>query len=189
MSSSIRRAADYAKAAHESIDQRRKFTNEPYVIHPTAVAKIVASVTDDSEMICAAWLHDVVEDTPRTIEQILDEFGKPIATLVAELTNIANESQGNRQQRAEINRTHTGGISRRAKTIKLADVIDNLTGIVNDETGNMDTSWAEEYVSEKALLLRVLSEGDSLLLDRATDLIKRCRMLLETAKLKDKGAS
>ena len=182
----IRRAAEYAKAAHESVDQRRKFTNRPYIVHPLAVAEIVASVTDDSEMICAAWLHDVVEDTPRTVEQIADEFGKSIATLVAELTNIATDSQGNRAKRAEINRAHTSGISHRAKTIKLADVIDNLTGIVNNEVGNLDTEWAGEYVSEKALLLTVLAEGNPLLYDRATDLIDKCRMLLETATLKDK---
>ena len=175
----IEHAANYAKAAHESIDQRRKFTNSPYIVHPRAVAEIVASVTDDSEMICAAWLHDVVEDTPRTIEQIADEFGEQIATLVDELTNIATDSQGNRAKRAEINRTHTGGISRRAKTIKLADVIDNLTGIVNNETGNMDTEWAEEYVSEKALLLTVLSEGEPRLYDHGTDLIDRCKVLLK----------
>ena len=65
-------------------------------------------------MICAAWLHDVVEDTPRTVEQIADEFGKSIAMLVAELTNIATASQGNRAKRAEINRAHTSGISHRA---------------------------------------------------------------------------
>ena len=175
----IRCAAEYAKAAHESVDQRRKFTNRPYIVHPLAVAEIVASVTDDSEMICAAWLHDVVEDTPRTVEQIADEFGKSIATLVAELTNIATDRQGNRAKRAEINRAHTSGISRRAKTIKLADVIDNLTGIINNETGNIDTEWAEDYVSEKALLLTVLAEGSPLLFDHATDLIERCKALLK----------
>ena len=182
----IRRAAEYAKAAHVSIDQRRKFTNRPYIVHPLAVAEIVSSVTDDTEMICAAWLHDVVEDTPRTVEQIASEFGKSIAILVDELTNVATDRQGNRSKRAEINRTHTSGISHRAKTIKLADVIDNLTGIVNNEAGNLDTEWAGEYVSEKALLLTVLAEGNPLLYDRATDLIDKCRMLLETATLKDK---
>ena len=181
----IERAASYAKAAHESIDQRRKFTNKPYIVHPRAVAEIVASVTDDKEMICAAWLHDVVEDTPRTIEQITDEFSKPIARLVDELTNVTINLHGNREKKAEVNRAHTAGISRRAKTIKLADVIDNLTGIFNNETGNLDTEWAGEYVSEKALLLTVLTEGDPLLFDHANDLVKRCRMLMETVKLKD----
>ena len=182
----IRRAAEYAKAAHESIGQRRKFTNRPYIVHPLAVAEIVATVTDDTEMICAAWRHDVVEDTPRTVEQIASEFGKSIGILVDELTNVATDRQGNRSKRAEINRTHTSGISHRAKTIKLADVIDNLTGIVNNEAGDLDSQWVREYVAEKALLLTVLEEGNPLLYDRATDLIDRCRKLLETATIKDK---
>jgi (p)ppGpp synthase/HD superfamily hydrolase len=179
MSASIRRAAEYAKAAHESIGQRRKFTNKPYIVHPLAVAEIVSSVTDDKEMICAAWLHDVVEDTPRTIEQVADEFGTPIATLVDELTNIATNSHGNRAKRAEANRAHTAEISHRAKTIKLADVIDNLTGIVNNKTGDVDAEFARRFVSEKALLLTVLSEGEPRLYDRATDLINRCKVLLK----------
>ena len=179
MTTIIHRAAEYAEAAHESVGQRRKFTNKPYIVHPLAVAEIVSSVSDDKEMICAAWLHDVVEDTPRTIEQVADEFGKPIATLVDELTNIAIDSHGNRAKRAEVNRAHTAGISRRAKTIKLADVIDNVTGIVNNETGDVDVEFARRFVSEKALLLTVLSEGNRLLYDLATDLIDRCRALLK----------
>jgi len=74
---------------------------------------------------------------------------------------------------------HTAGISCRAKTIKLADVIDNLTGIVNNETGDVDVEFARRFVSEKALLLTVLSEGNRLLYDLATDLIDRCRALLK----------
>ena len=54
MSTVVQRAADYARTAHESIDQRRKFTNKPYIVHPTAVAEIVTAVTDDTDMICAA---------------------------------------------------------------------------------------------------------------------------------------
>ena len=64
----VSRAAAFAKAAHESIDQRRKYSNAPYIVHPEAVARTVSSVTDDVATIAAAWLHDVVEDTPVTIE-------------------------------------------------------------------------------------------------------------------------
>ena len=70
MSDIISRAARFAKAAHESIDQRRKYSGEPYIVHPKAVAAIVATVTRDEHMISAAWLHDVVEDT---LEELLPE--------------------------------------------------------------------------------------------------------------------
>ena len=102
MSDLVQRAAEYAKAAHESIDQRRKYTNEPYIVHPQAVAETVASVTDDPSTIAAAWLHDVVEDTPITLEQINVEFGSDIAGLVADLTNPSTKADGNRKQQKEI---------------------------------------------------------------------------------------
>ena len=84
----IERAADFAKTAHESIDQRRKYTNEPYIVHPAKVAEIVSNVTDDENMICAAWLHDVVEDTPVTLADVRDKFGDDVAHLVLSLIHI-----------------------------------------------------------------------------------------------------
>ena len=70
MSDVVIRAAEFARRAHASIDQRRKYTHAPYIVHPKAVADIVAGVTDDPAMIAAAWLHDVVEDTPITIAEV-----------------------------------------------------------------------------------------------------------------------
>ena len=61
------RALAFARRAHESIDHRRKYTDEPYIVHPIAVAELVKSVPHTPEMVAAAYLHDVVEDTPVTI--------------------------------------------------------------------------------------------------------------------------
>jgi (p)ppGpp synthase/HD superfamily hydrolase len=77
-----RRALEFAIAAHASIDQRRKYTGEPYIVHPIAVAALVRSVPHTPEIIAAAYLHDVVEDTPVTIEEIRAEFGDEVAALV-----------------------------------------------------------------------------------------------------------
>ncbi len=74
----IQRAADFAAQAHGSIDQRRKYTNAPYIDHPRAVAKLVEEAGGDEAMICAAWLHDVVEDTPVTGDEIDERFGQDI---------------------------------------------------------------------------------------------------------------
>lgn len=173
MSDLIHFAAEFARQAHESIDQRRKYSNAPYIVHPEAVAHIVSTVTEDSEMICAAWLHDVVEDTPVTLSQIHDQFGFGIATLVDDLTDVAPRTAGNRAQRLAIDRAHTAEASPRAKTVKLADVIDNLTGIVE-----ADERFAKKFVYEKEMLLTVLSEGDSLLFRRAEELIIHCKSQL-----------
>lgn len=174
MTDIIQRAAEFAQAAHEGIGQRRKYTNEPYIVHPRAVAQIVSSVTDDEQMIAAAWLHDVVEDTPVTIEEIEAEFGLNIARLVSDLTDVAQSADGNRRQRVAMNREHTARAEPSAKTIKLADVIDNLSDIVNQ-----NADFAPKYLREKEELLEVLSDGHSVLLKRAQAVIREQRQSLD----------
>ena len=66
----IRRAKAFATQAHASIDQRRKYTGLPYIVHPEAVAELVEATGAGPEVVAAAWLHDVVEDTPVELEQI-----------------------------------------------------------------------------------------------------------------------
>ena len=152
----------YAKEAHG--DQKRKYTDEPYIVHPVAVARLVASVTEDCEMISAALLHDVIEDTPKTFDDIRDSgFGYSIATLVDELTDASKPSDGNRECRKQIDREHTAKASANAKTIKLADLIDNTSSIVE-----CDPNFAKTYMREKQLLLGVLQEGNPKLLEMAT---------------------
>ena len=73
----------YATEAHQRINHRRKYNNEPYHVHLSAVAKLVSSVTDDESMIAAAWLHDTVEDTQATLEDIEETFGMPVAEALA----------------------------------------------------------------------------------------------------------
>lgn len=166
MSSLISRAASFARNAHEQIGQRRKFTDDPYIVHPEAVAAIVSSVTDDSVMIAAAWLHDVVEDTPVTIEAIMEEFGTDVGNLVRDLTNVSSVADGDRLQQKAIDRQHTSLADPRAKTIKLADLIDNLSGIAEKNPG-----FARIYLQEKQLHLNVLQEGDPILFLRAQEIV------------------
>ena len=81
----IRDALRFAEEAHEG--QRRK-SGEPYVIHPILVAAITAVISGDETMVITALLHDVVEDTPHTIEEIRERFGEDVARLVEGLTKI-----------------------------------------------------------------------------------------------------
>ncbi len=81
----LQTALDYSIKAH--VNQYRK-SGEPYIIHPILVASIVSSITNDESMAIAALLHDVVEDTPTSIEEILNMFGKDVAHLVEGLTKI-----------------------------------------------------------------------------------------------------
>lgn len=81
----IRKAFEYANVHHEG--QLRK-SNEPYIIHPLEVAYIVSTLELDDYAICAAMLHDVVEDTSATLDEIRKEFGEEIAMLVDGVTKL-----------------------------------------------------------------------------------------------------
>ena len=156
------KARIYATAAHAAVGQRRKYTNEPYINHPAAVVDIVLTVSHTDEMIAAAWLHDVVEDTKVTIEDIAAEFGPVVANLVSDLTDVSRPEDGNRAARKAIDRDHNAKASPQAKTIKLADLIDNTRSIVQHDPG-----FARVSLAEKALLLPLLSEADPQLWTRA----------------------
>jgi (p)ppGpp synthase/HD superfamily hydrolase len=121
--------ATFATQAHQRIDHRRKYSQQPYDVHLGAVAELVATVSDDAEMLAAAWLHDIVEDTPVTLEEVEREFGPGVASLVKELTDVSRPGDGNRAARKAIDRGHLAIASPRAKTIKLADLCDNARDI------------------------------------------------------------
>lgn len=165
----IEKARVFATAAHGAVGQKRKYTGEKYIVHPLAVSKIVASVIDDPEVISAALLHDVVEDTSVTLGDISSEFGPRVASLVESLTDISCSKDGNRETRKAIDRNHIASASPDAKTVKLADLIDNTSTIVQ-----YDLEFAKIYLKEKKLLLEVLLEGNPALLDRARHLLKDC---------------
>ena len=150
----------FATAAHG--DQRRKYTNDPYINHPIAVAEIVETVPHTPEMIAAALLHDVVEDTDVTIEQVEAKFGYKVAELVGWLTDISRPEDGNRKTRKALDRDHSANAPAEAQTIKLADLIHNTISIAEH-----DPNFWKVYREEKIELLKVLTKGDKTLMYRA----------------------
>jgi hypothetical protein len=165
----LQRAREFATQAHRRIDQRRKYSNQAYEVHLKAVADLVASVSDDEEMLAAAWLHDSVEDTPATLEDIEREFGASVAQLVADLTDVSRPGDGNRALRKTLDRGHSAQASARAKTVKLADLIDNCRDICKH-----DQRFARVYLVEMAALLEVLGEGDARLYKTARTTLEKC---------------
>ena len=113
-------------------------------------------------MVAAALLHDVVEDTDVSLEDISIKFGPDIADLVSDLTDVSKPEDGNRATRKALDRAHTARASAAAKTIKLADLISNSRSIVE-----FDPHFAKVYLKEKALLLGVLTDGDQILWKKA----------------------
>ena len=122
----IMKAFDYADKLHK--DQVRR-SGEPYIIHPLNVAYILADIGLDEATICAALLHDVVEDTEATHEDIVREFGEEIAQMVAGVTKLSNISfsSAEEQQVEDYRKMFLAmGKDIRVILIKLADRLHNM---------------------------------------------------------------
>lgn len=162
----------FAEKAHAG--QVRKYTNRPYITHPSAVVTLVKTVPHVEAMLAAAWLHDVVEDTPTRIEDIASVFGPSIALLVENLTDVSTLDMGNRKTRKRHDLAHTAQAYPAAKTIKLADIIDNTRLIVDH-----DPQFARIYLKEKMELLNVLTDGDPSLYSMAMQKIYEAEQKLK----------
>ncbi len=169
MDALINRARRFATQAHRRIDHRRKYSAQPYEVHLKSVAQLVAAVTADAETIAAAWLHDTVEDTEVTLDQIRERFGPGVAELVADLTDVSRPGDGNRAARKAIDRAHTARASPRAKTVKLADLLDNCRDIRRG-----DPRFAKVFAAETRALLDVLREGDARLYRKLQQELDEC---------------
>lgn len=113
-------------------------------------------------------LHDTVEDTPTTLGDIDSHFGPKVAELVRMLTNVSHAEDGNRFERKNRDRRHSAAASPQAKTIKLADLIDNTRSLLDH-----DSHFAQTYLIEKQRLLEVLTEGDPTLWRRASHIVEQ----------------
>jgi (p)ppGpp synthase/HD superfamily hydrolase len=158
----IREAWMFASGAHAAIGQLRKYTHDPYIVHPEEVALIVSTVPHVTEMIEAAYLHDVVEDTKVSIADIHVNFGPLVAHYVSGLTNVAKPEDGNRAKRFEINCHKLQAQCAEIQTIKVADLISNSATIFYH-----DPKFAVTYLKEKTTLLGLLTKADETLRRRA----------------------
>lgn len=157
----IEKAMVFAKDRHK--EQKRKYSGLPYFVHLAEVASLVSmALPNDENAIAAAYLHDVVEDTEVTINEVVKLFGKDIGELVSQLTDVSSPSDGNRAKRKEIDRKHYEFASPRAQTIKLADLISNSRSIIKE-----DPEFAKIYMEEKKLLLPYLKDGNKVLYELA----------------------
>ncbi len=122
----VRRAYEYAARAHEGQTRR---SGDPYVSHPLSVAGIITELKLDVASICAGLLHDAVEDTSATIEELEQEFGKEIASLVDGVTKLGKLPYSTRAERqAENFRKMLLAMSRDIRVIllKFCDRLDNM---------------------------------------------------------------
>ena len=132
----IKAARMFANGSHQRINTFRNPALQSSEVHLKSVAQIVSSVSRDEEVIAAAWLHDVVEDTGATFGDVERRFGVRVATLVHELTVGSYLVRGNRAARFAREKEHFARVSAAAITIKLADLIDTCRDLhKNEPTG------------------------------------------------------
>jgi|TARA_Y100000296_G_C5136618_1_gene238554 (p)ppGpp synthase/HD superfamily hydrolase len=130
-----RDAFEFSRKAHEG--QKRKGTDKDYFIHPLKVHEIVRCVIDKEDILCAALLHDVIEDTEYTYEDIKKIFGKQVADIVLEVT---------KDKKRQFNiKTREGLI------VKLADILHNI-----------HNSKDKEYINEKMKFIKEIDENQKI---------------------------
>jgi len=132
-------------SAHKHKDQRRKDVEaSPYINHPISLANILCNegYITDIEVICMALLHDTIEDTDTTPEEIEQEFGIVIRDLVVEMTD---DKAFSKEDRKRLQIEHAMHASDKAKLVKLADKISNLRDVANSPPPNWSLERRQQY--------------------------------------------
>ncbi len=140
----LARATDYAARQH--IAQRRKGERaEPYINHLTEVAALLAEATDGSDVVLlmGGLLHDTLEDTDATYEDLVERFGPDVAALVAEVTD---DKSLPKEARKRLQIEKTAAKSQRAKLLKLADKTSNLRSLVASPPAGWSLARLRDYV-------------------------------------------
>ena len=165
----------WAKEAHESIGQLRKYSKLPYIVHPLEVARILWEHGErDEKVLAAAMLHDVIEDvTPKNkanynLCHVHDMFGMDVMIMVVDLTDVYTPEahpEKNRKERKKLESDRIASIGNPSLRIKFGDYISNTADIGVNEPG-----FAREvYLPEKRVTLvkvekRVQESGDQVLI-------------------------
>lgn len=144
----IDEAIEFATKAHAG--QFRKGTKRPYIVHPIEVADIVATMTQDEEIICAAVLHDTIEDCQNVTEDILKEkFGERVASMVVLESEDKSKSWEERKG-ATILRLKSA--SRPVQMIGLADKLSNMRDIDRDYPVEGENLWKRFRMQSKSAI-------------------------------------
>lgn len=158
-------ARAFATRAHTG--QFRKYSGEPYIVHPHAVVELLVPLGFDPEVLAAAWLHDTVEDCDVEHADILARFGPRVHRMVMHLTDVSIGTNAPREARKAMDRANNALGDSGAQSIKLADLIDNSVSIMAN-----DPNFARVYMPEKAKLLTVLTRGHHALRARAEEILE-----------------
>ncbi len=145
------RAIIFAVQAHHNTERRGK--GFPYIVHPMEAVEIVSTITPDQELLAAAALHDTIEDTEVTVEQIREAFGERVANLVHAESDqftegVSEEDSWHDRKQAAIDRL--AAASHDAKIVAMGDKLSNMRAIWRDYQTKGDELWNIFHVKDKA---------------------------------------
>jgi len=145
------KAIVFAVNAHHNTERRGK--GFPYIVHPMEAMEIVATITPDQELLAAAALHDTIEDTDVTVEQIREAFGERVAELVHSESDqmpegVTEEDSWHDRKKAAIDRL--AAASHDAKIVAMGDKLSNMRAIWRDYQQKGDQLWQIFHVKDKA---------------------------------------
>jgi guanosine-3',5'-bis(diphosphate) 3'-pyrophosphohydrolase len=140
----VSEAAEFASRCHSG-QARKGRADEPYVNHLAEVANLLAAATEgkDAELVAAGWLHDTIEDTGTTREELAQDFGRRVADLVAEVTDDMSLPKDRRRQRQIIEAPHK---SPGARLIKIADKISNIGARIRPQPSQDEREDLVDYL-------------------------------------------
>ena len=148
----VSEAAELAARRHNAMARKGR-GNEPYINHLAEVANLLATATDgaDAELVAAGWLHDTIEDTETTREELAQKFSERVAALVVECTDDMTLPKAERRRLQVVNASHK---SPSARLIKIADKISNIGARILPDPSAEEradlvdyTDWAEQVVA------------------------------------------
>jgi GTP diphosphokinase / guanosine-3',5'-bis(diphosphate) 3'-diphosphatase len=145
-----------AFAAHKHRNQRRKDADaSPYINHPLALARVLADEggVTDAATLCAALLHDTIEDTDTTADELRREFGAEVSALVEEVTD---DKALPKAERKRLQVEHAAHISDKAKLVKLADKVCNLRDVAAAPPVDWSLERRREYFDWARLVIDAL---------------------------------
>lgn len=180
----------FASTAHAK--QTRRYSDDPYIVHPIRVMERCSQVTNEPAVLAAALLHDVLEDTAVTQHELAEflhahtdaQTATQTLLYVEELTDIFIKSthpRFNRKQRKIKEAERLSRVSKQAQTIKYADIIDNTDVALHEP------DFAVVYLKEALHLLAVMTNGEHDLRQQAIEKVNACLELLRAPNLSQKG--
>jgi guanosine-3',5'-bis(diphosphate) 3'-pyrophosphohydrolase len=172
----VSQAAELAAHRHNGMARKGR-CKEPYINHLAEVANLLATATDgaDAELVAAGWLHDAIEDTDTTREEIAQRFSERVASLVEECTDDMNLPKAERRRRQVMDAPKK---SAGAKLIKIADKVSNTGARIQTDPSAEERDDLADYVEWATQVAAGCRGGNAWLDEKFDDAVKAARALL-----------